>query len=474
MKRKFIIFLLAIISVFAIALCCSACVNSNSQDKDEGSLQHNHNFSESVATIDATCTENGYALYSCACGEVKVNTIDALGHDYEDHSAKAASCYEDGWEEYQTCSRCDYTTLKSIPAPNEHSYYVDGYCERCGDAELTPNALVFTLKEDNTYEVAAMFKTIQQATIPSIFKGKSVTSIAANAFDECTLLENIFIPDSIISIGDEAFGNCNELKSITIPDSVTSIGFLAFNGCTSLNAVYITDIVSWCNISFGLFLATPLYYAHNLYLNGKLVTELKIPSGITSIGYEAFRGCFSLESITIPASVVSIGTSAFVACINLTNVTFENNSKLTVIDGGAFADCTSLKSIVIPDGVISIGGQAFADCTSLESITIPASVASIGEAAFYDCTSLDSITIPVGVASIGGGAFGECLSLAKVYYGGTVEQWSQIDIDWWRNENLENATRYYYSEEYPFSGEVTSGNFWHYDENGEIAVWNKK
>ena len=39
-----------------------------------------------------------------------------MGHDFVDHEAKAATCTEIGWEAYQTCSRCDYTTYKELPA----------------------------------------------------------------------------------------------------------------------------------------------------------------------------------------------------------------------------------------------------------------------------------------------------------------------------------------------------------------------
>ena len=47
-------------------------------------------------------------------------------------------------------------------------------------------------------------------------------------------------------------------------------------------------------------------------------TELVVPNGVTSIGYDAFYGCSGLTSITIPNSVTSISFEAFKGCSNLT------------------------------------------------------------------------------------------------------------------------------------------------------------
>jgi len=157
---------------------------------------------------------------------------------------------------------------------------------------------------------------------------------------------------------------------------VTSIGYEAFTGCWELTGVYIRDLAAWCSISFGDSSANPLYNANKLYLNNELVTDLVIPDSVTSIGDCAFPGCTGLTSVTIPDSVTSIGSFAF-------------------------CGCTGLSSVTIPDSVTSIGNNAFNDCTGLTSVTIPDSVTNIGEKAFgyyfdidnYKYKKVDSFTI---------------------------------------------------------------------------------
>lgn len=72
-------------------------------------------------------------------------------------------------------------------------------------------------------------------------------------------------------------------------------------------------------------------------------------------------------------------------------------------------------------------------------------------------------------------AFYDCANLTSIYYYGTVEQWDSIKINNTNQRNyvLNNATRYYYSEEDPYGNEIMEGNFWH-EVNGKIVIWEKK
>ena len=116
------------------------------------------------------------------------------------------------------------------------------------------------------------------------------------------------------------------------------------------------------------------------------VTYGGITYSVTSIGYEAFKGCESLTSVTIGNSVTSIGSEAFKGCELLTSVTIGNS--VTSIGSSAFYNCYRLTSITIPNSVTSIGEGAFRDCSGLTSITIPNSVTSFGNYAFSGCSGL--------------------------------------------------------------------------------------
>ncbi|WP_304582111.1 leucine-rich repeat domain-containing protein [uncultured Alistipes sp.] len=236
----------------------------------------------------------------------------------------------------------------------------------------------------------------------------NLEALPANAFKDKKSLTSVKLPKMLKTIGDYAFSGCTLLTSITIPDSVTSIGDWIFSTCYNLSGVYITDIAKWCAIKFGI--GNPLRNANNLYLNGKLVTDLVIPYGVTSIGDSAFSGYRKLTSVTIPNSVTSIGANAFYGCSSMTSITIPNS--VTSIGNRAFRDCSGLTSITIPDGVTSIGGNAFWGCSGLTSITIPDSVTSIeGDFVFDGCTSLTSITIPDGVTRV---SFSGCSGLTSI------------------------------------------------------------
>jgi hypothetical protein len=71
------------------------------------------------------------------------------------------------------------------------------------------------------------------------------------------------------------------------------------------------------------------------------LNSIKIPEGVTSIGYKAFDGCSSLTNIKIPKSVTSIGESAFGGCSNL-EIVIDNSKDNVKVERFAFENCKSV------------------------------------------------------------------------------------------------------------------------------------
>ena len=251
---------------------------------------------------------------------------------------------------------------------------------------------------DGSLEIAVYFGSSKKVDIPEKIDGKSVTSIASNAFGDCTSLVSATIPNSVKNIGNDAFNGCTNLTSVTISNGLTSIGDAAFSGCASLTSITIPDGVK--NIGDGAFEGCTS------------LTSIIIPDGVNEISYGTFNGCTSLKNVSIPDSVTGIYGGAFAECASLTSIALPNS--VTVLESSAFYGCSNLTSINIPDGVTHIDQSTFSGCTSLSNITLPSSVKSIGYFAFMNCTSLKSIKITDNVTSIGWWAFSNCKSLTSV------------------------------------------------------------
>ena len=82
-----------------------------------------------------TCTEIGWDEYDACqregCTYTTKVEIPALKHNLVHHDAKAPTCTEIGWDEYDTCSRCDYTTKVELPALKHKLVHHDAKAPTC-------------------------------------------------------------------------------------------------------------------------------------------------------------------------------------------------------------------------------------------------------------------------------------------------------------------------------------------------------
>ena len=179
-----------------------------------------------------------------------------------------------------------------------------------------------------------------------------------------------------------------------------------------------------------------------LGVSGKLSGAYSVKEGTRIICDSAFSFCCSLSEIVIPSSVTSIGDSAFSGCYSLSEIVIP--SSVTNIGDWAFSGCDSLSEIVIPSSVTSIGDHAFSGCASLSEIVIPSSVTSIGDSAFSWCSSLKYISIPKSVICLNGNPFAgwngklECLSPNFVYEDDVLFNKDKSRIISFRNRNVKS------------------------------------
>ena len=347
-------------------------------------------------------------------------------------------------------SQCDALTDIDIPegvtAIGKSAFYE---CSSLASADL-PDSLT-SIGADAFYKC----ESLEEITIPG-----GVGAIGASAFRYCKQLRSVTIEEGVVTIGDVAFDSCSSLTSIEIPASVTDIGELAFGYCAGLEKITVAEGNTVYHSSGNCLIKT----ADKTLIAGCKRSVIPSDGSVVSIGEFAFYGQSYLESLDIPYGVTSIEKDAFQNCTGLTSVTISGS--VAEIGDRAFCRCTSLKSVVIPDSVTSISAYAFGECTDLTSVTIPGSVTKICEGAFKFCTSLENITIPDGVKTIelktfescksleniiipksltfiSADVFLGCRSLTDIYYAGTEEEWSKVEVYNLGNDYFKEADVYF-------------------------------
>ncbi|AIV03909.1 BspA-like protein [Candidatus Malacoplasma girerdii] len=280
-----------------------------------------------------------------------------------------------------------------------------------------------------------------EITIPDTVSGKVVTGIANAAFKDCALLTSVTFAEGskLTSIGDRAFDSCSALTSINIPNNVTSIGYKAFSDCSSLTSINFDNDSQLTSIGGWAFSGCDKLISITFAEGSKL----------TSIGKNAFWVCSALTSITIPSGVTSIGKEAFSYC-PLTSIEFAGNQTydwVPTVEGGitvggyiiqkgndlstnTVVGCLAYGKINIklPDGKTSIIGNAFSCCSGITHIGISDNVTNIGGIAFWNCTSLTSIIIPSSITSIGETAFGNCDKMGTITFNWNEEQLIKLTL----------------------------------------------
>lgn len=302
-------------------------------DLSQASVVYNeHRHYETFNTYDNQFP--AYAFYNCSnLASISLpEGVDRISHSaFMGCSNLTSIIIPDNLQYIEPFAFNGCSNLSSIDIPNDVSVISESAFEGCG--KLTE----IVLPGNITFIDKNLFKGCSGLT--SILIPSAVTSIRSGAFSGCIELKEITLNNSLTTVEWNVFQNCTSLTSIAIPSSVTSLNWSAFAGCSNLTRIDIPDLSKWITIKFE-GLATSYY---SLYLNDNLLTDLVIPSGITTIGDNTFACCNSITSVSLPEGITSIGEFAFGAMLGLKAVTIP--STVTNIGKEAFYCCDNLKVI---------------------------------------------------------------------------------------------------------------------------------
>ena len=310
---------------------------------------------------------------------------------------------------------------------------------QCGDD------LTWTLEENGTLTISgtgdmwnwsnidlAPWWSYGQYEITALDIQPGVTGIGEYAFHSCGKLTEITVPEGVTRIGYAAFSSCNSLTSVTLPASLTETGNDLFRSCDSLTDIYFGGtraMWSQLNMPYDHYSITvhcsdgDIAPADVMYCGDNLIWTLS-SEGVLTVAGSGSMWNFDDGHAPWAASLGSIKSVRII-------------SGATSIGSNAFARCDALTSVTIPEGVTSIGRGAFYACYGLTGVTIPESVTRIGRSAFNGCYGLTSVTIPKNVTAIGEYAFGSCGTLTEIRFEGSAPSFGELCF------SVVTATAYY-------------------------------
>ena len=245
-------------SAKAVCVTCGA---------EYGEKDSNNHALEQHAAKAPTCTEIGWDAYdTCSrCDYTTYAELPALKHALEQYAAQAPTCTEIGWDAYEACSRCDYTTRKELPALNhaleQHEAQAptcteigwDAY-EACSRCDYTTRKELPALKHDLVYYKA---------------KDPTCTEPGCDAYETCSRC------DYTTYVERPALKHDLRQRVIKAPT------------CTQMGWAY--ETCSRCD-----YFATPLLPA----LNHDLEQHAAKAPTCTEIGWDAYEACSRCDYTT--------------------------------------------------------------------------------------------------------------------------------------------------------------------------------
>lgn len=197
----------------------------------------------------------------------------------------------------------------------------------------------FTTIEGNLYskDMKTLINVLNSPRSAVLKVPEGVTHIRNGAITWNNYITKIELPDSVQRI-DVNFPRCPRLAEICVDEKnehyATDNGILYSKDYKKL--YYAPCAISQRSIS----LHPSLISIEACALQGCKFSTVKLPKGLRSIGFYAFKDCESLENIILPKGLERICSDAFSKCSSLQYIKIPIS--VTHIDGFPFSECERL------------------------------------------------------------------------------------------------------------------------------------
>ena len=282
------------------------------------------------------------------------------------------------------------TSLKTIEIPSSVTTINGSAFANSGITSLDLSQTAIATIENAVFQNTASLTDVK---LPA-----QITSIGTRAFFNSGLTALDLSTTALTTINQGAFANTANLTALMVPKTLNSLGS-ADNSGSDVNATFTGSGITALDLS-----TTALTTINTSTFNGATKLEtVKLPSTVTRISDNAFKGTTALKTLTqekpAPSETPSAPSRA---------ATNQLASTLTYIGTSAFQG-TGLESIDLSEtGIIgydtnSLGNSAFQDAASLSDVKLPTGLKGIPAASFANTTSLKKIEIPSTVNRINAG-----------------------------------------------------------------------